>query len=364
MYDRLERKLSDREAAHLLRKLPSPAQGVDFISNDYLGFAREEVQLPPVSSGSGNARLIHACNDALQALEARLAHWYSGEHALIFNAGFEANYGLFSTLSALGYRVIYDEEVHASIRAGLIGARHAPWKFSHNDVGDLARKLRQCEEPPVVVTESVFSMSGHRAKLAEISALKSEHPFVLVVDEAHGTGTVGGLGGLTATLDCLNAVDIRLHTFGKALGAAGACLIVPEVVHSTLINYCRPLIYSTAPAPALLALIGLAHERFEQSASGRQAALNRLIAHWIRKSNAVTGVSSNDSPIQWLHTGDALTALALADAYRTAGLNTAAIRPPTVAASEEGVRISLHAFNTESEIDEVIAIYRSKQYLR
>ncbi len=356
--DPLREALERRKRETTFRSLPAASTGIDFISNDYLGFGREPVELKVAHRGSGASRLLSGNNQALLALEDALANWYEAERALLFHSGFEANHGLFAMLGALGYRVLYDEEMHASVRSGLLGARVASWSFKHNNLSDLTAKLERNAEPAVVVTESVFSMSGDLGDLQGIAALKSKFDFTFIVDEAHGTGTVGSFTGLTGSLNVLDAVDLRLHTFSKALGASGACWVGSSYWMDGLINFCKPFIYSTAPSPVLVELVWKVHQAFEDLQIDRRSCLMQLIVGWGARAANLEGYSRNPSPIQYKHIGDAKSTLATAEMLRHSGFDVAAIRKPTVQFGEEQLRITLHSFNTLSQLEELLRILK------
>ncbi len=349
-------KLEKRRTEHLLRSLKSQSDLVDFAGNDYLGFGRESLQLPELPSGSGASRLISGNFEALEALEADLALRYKADSATLFNSGFEANSGLFSMLTEAGVRVIYDSNIHASIRNALRNAPKPAWGFRHNDLEDLERKLQKSNTATAVVTEGLFSMDGDLAPLKEIAALKSRYGFTLIIDEAHSSGIIGGLTGLSGTCDCLDSVDIRIHTFGKAMGAQGAIIAGEPYLRDALVNFCRPLIYSTSPSPVMIALIALAHERFEATASARQGALKKNIAYYHTLAAGTDGLSLNHGPIQTYHVGTTLGVMNLANHIEGKGFQVGAIRQPTVEAGTERLRISLTAMHKEQEIKELVTI--------
>lgn len=349
MADPIGRALDERQSGGLMRELQPPRAGVDFISNDYLGFAREPFSCSQLSSGAGASRMISGQYDGLTALEQQLSCWYEGEAALFFNSGYEANHGLFSMLGELGYRVMYDANIHASIRMAVRTSRLPAWSFRHNNLDDLERLLVRNDAPAVVVTESLFSMEGDRGSLNGIAQLKQRFGFIFVVDEAHGTGTLGGFTGLTGTLRLLEAVDVRVHTFGKSMGASGACIVASQRWRTALTNLCRPLIYSTSPAPVQVALALHAHERFSVEASGRQAELNAVIACWRVHAEALPAMSAHDGPLQWLPVSEGKS-VELARRLAESGMHVAAIRQPTVPKGGERLRISLHSFNREAEV--------------
>lgn len=352
--EHLKNALKLREEQHLLREASVHSGRIDFASNDYLGFAKQPVHIT-ASSGAGASRLITGYSNSLEKLEFRLADMYKSSHATLFNSGFEANHGLFDMLTSQGINILYDEYIHASIRSGLTGKRVKTWAFKHNSIADLKEKLAKLDGPVVVVTEGLFSMNGTTAPLKEIVGLKDEFDFALVVDEAHSTGTFGtGLTGLTGKLNLIQNVDIRIHTFGKALGSQGACIVGDSTIHAALQNFCKPLIYSTAPSPLFVTSIRTAHERLSEIEANQQL-LNDNISHF------KTGISGNgsfqqglDGPIQWWKGSSVEVVIEKAEQLKNQGFDVVAIRPPTVSPGHEGIRICLHAFNNYTQIDALL----------
>ncbi|KAL1708925.1 pyridoxal phosphate-dependent transferase [Schizophyllum commune] len=282
--------LESRKQRSLLRHLPqasSPttADVIDFNSNDYLSLRRSpalreaflsKLAAAPDVLGSGGSRLL-VNGSAHQALEERAVRLFnprgcSGlgkKDALLFNSGFDANAGFFACVPQPGDILVYDENIHASVHDGARIARVAKrYAFAHNDVQALKDVLRVAKEqhPGLASTstsapksslflavESVYSMDGTIAPLVEMAdALEEAFPSGnahLIVDEAHATGLYGPRGlGRVAELGLEDRVLAQLHTFGKALAASGALLLVPPLLKSYLLNYARPLIYTTAPA--------------------------------------------------------------------------------------------------------------------
>lgn len=355
MWKQLQQAIAERKKQGLLRHLQHPKTGIDFCSNDYLGFARAPIALKLLPSGHGGSRLISGNSTAIDSLEKRLAQHYEAEQVLIFNSGYEANSGLFGMLAALGVRVIYDQHIHASVRHALRGAKTPAWSYRHNDLNDLEAKLKKAEGDAVaVVTESLFSMDGDLGALEAIATLKKEFDFTFIVDEAHGTGVLGGFTGLTGALQLQGVVDIRIHTFGKALGGQGACIAGNALLKTALTQFCQPLIYSTAPAPVMIELIDLCHQRFAEQASGRQAELSRNIAFYLKCVDGDAAFSRNDGPIQWFACQGNERVLACAERLQISGFDVVAIRTPTVPRGSERLRICLHAFNAEKEIDQLV----------
>lgn len=197
--------------------------------------------------GAGGSRLLVPA-PAHAALEARLARVFNAQSALLFNSGFDANVAFFQTVPQPGDLVLYDALIHASVHDGLRGGRATSRSFRHNDVRDLKAQLSTA---PVgasifVAVESLYSMDGDLAPLtAIVNALAPLGTRAhLVVDEAHATGVFGR--GLVVQAGLEHRVFARLITFGKALACTGGALLVPALAREYLLNYARPLIYTTA----------------------------------------------------------------------------------------------------------------------
>lgn len=357
-------RLNARDAVQQRRRLRTPLT-IDFCSNDYLGWARSPFGLHETTSfdvqqhGATGSRLLSGQAQAISMLEAQIARFHHTEAALLFNSGFDANIGTLAAISDRHTVFIYDELCHASLIDGmrLSMSRHR-YKFRHNDIAHLNELLTQHAGAPLcIVVESVYSMDGDVAPLEEMVALAKATHACIVVDEAHSTGVIGACGeGLTQHLKLQHDVDIRIHTYGKGLGCHGAAVVGSQLLIDTLINFARPFIYSTALPPASYAAIeqayaALAHDDFSN------APLHDIIASFRAKiaahdwaAHGVTWLDSS-TPIQGLIIGDVARTHAVVDALRAQQLDVRPIFAPTVPAGSERLRVCVHAFNTEFELN-------------
>ncbi|CAJ1445151.1 unnamed protein product [Effrenium voratum] len=362
--------IAKRRDRGLLRKLTLRG-GVDFCSNDYLGFARSkelardiDLELARVSEGnvgSTGSRLLSGNSEYCEALEKELAAFHGAEASLIFNSGFDLNLGFFACVPQVGDLIFFDELIHQSVREGLKLSRGESRQFPHNDVEALRAQIAQAQaerEPGsfniIVAVESVYSMDGHLAPLAELCDLVEEvgPGACLVVDEAHGTGVYGHEGrGLVSELGLEHRVFCRVHTFGKAMGCHGAAALGPQVLREYLINYAWPLVYSTSLPLHSLVAIRMAYGFLRTEAAWRQRQLRVLIEAFQRRLQKLPKerVLHSPSPIQGVIVPGNLQCVKMANDLRGV-FDVLPIRSPTVPAGKERLRIILHAHNTEDQV--------------
>eukprot|EP00434_Breviolum_minutum_P008756 symbB.v1.2.007717.t1/scaffold479.1/size198797/9 len=373
----LQQVVEKRRERGLLRHL-TISSGIDFCSNDYLGFARskdlarhieaEVARVKNVSSsqviiGSTGSRLLSGNSTYCEALETELADFHGAEAALIFNSGFDLNLGLFASLPQPGDVVFFDELIHQSVREGLKLSRANSQQFPHNDVAALrdaitkyqaeAQKAQMKAPNIIIAVESVYSMDGHLAPLREFCEVATWCGGSLIVDEAHGTGAYGPEGrGLVSELGLESQVFCRVHTFGKALGVHGAAVVGPKVLRDYLMNYAWPLVYSTSlPLHSLIAIRG-AYAFMRKEATKRQQILRELIKTFQSRLARlpVEMVLESPSPIQGIIVPGNVACVQVARILRQR-FDVLPIRSPTVPAGKERLRIIIHAHNTEEEVN-------------
>ncbi|MCW3125028.1 MAG: 8-amino-7-oxononanoate synthase [Bacteroidetes bacterium] len=360
-------KIADRKNEDNFRSLRVVKGNADFTSNDYLGLSRdskfhhlidEEVQRHHLYGGSTGSRLLSGNNDYVERLEAQIAAFHRSEASLIFTSGFDANYGLMSTLPYKGDTIIYDELVHASIHDGMKASKANKVAFKHNDLADFEEKLKNATGLKYVVTESLFSMDGDTAPLKEMSVLCAKYDAGLIVDEAHATGVIGEKGeGLVNHLGIENNVLARVHTFSKALGGHGAAIVCSHDLKEFLINYCRPFIYSTAMSLHSLGAIKVAYDYFPTLKDRRVKLrqLELLLKENFQSTDEIKLLPS-DSPIQSVMIQGNSKVKHIASLLQREGLDARAILPPTVAKGQERIRICLHSHNTEAQVKALAAV--------
>ena len=357
------RNLQALAAETRLRAL-APRAGVDFASNDYLGLAdspalREALSAgiaQDIPAGSGGSRLLRGNHAEHEALEAHAARHYDSEAALYFSTGFAANAALFATLPQRGDLIVHDELIHASAHDGMRLARAGSIAAAHNDpqaFADIIARWRAGggSGTPWIAVESLYSMDGDRAPLAELAAVADRFDAVLVVDEAHATGVYGANGaGLASDLARRDNL-ITLHTCGKALGCEGALLCAPRVVTDFLVNRGRPFIFSTAPSPLMAWLVRQSLE-IVATQPERQARLQALVRHTEARL-APLGIIASGTQIQPVIIGENDRTMRIAAALQAAGFDIRGIRPPTVAPGTARLRIAITLNVDEDNIDDM-----------
>ncbi|MDX1652021.1 MAG: 8-amino-7-oxononanoate synthase [Brumimicrobium sp.] len=350
-YQRIERSLNDRRKSGNYRQLNIFEGFTDFFSNDYLGFGKDSSIKAKKVSFQGSARLIAGNSLIHEELERTSAHRFGGEKALLFNSGYTANLGILSAIPEKGDLILYDSESHASVREGVRLSRADAYKFNHNDTTDLTKKLQKFPNRTIFVfVESIYSMSGDIAPLQEIADLCIKHGALLIVDEAHGAGVFGCDGsGLSSHIES-SSFFLKIITFGKAFGSHGAVVTGKSAVIDYLINFSRPFIYTTA-LPQLLVEHTL-NQISREDINERRKELNDRISYFNRlfKSSPYLGGSSA-SPIKPFYINNQVVLKEIEDKLHVRKMGVKAIYPPTVAPEKQCLRISLHAHNTEQEID-------------
>lgn len=367
----IQSKLEQRKANNTFRQLRHISGLIDFTSNDYLGYARNEPlkkqienvvqQLDFPTLGSTGSRLLSGNSTYIESLETFLADFHQAESALIFNSGFDANYGLLSALPYRGDTIIYDELVHASIHDGIQKSLATSKMFAHNSTDALEQILQTSLGLKYVVVESVYSMDGDFSPLKTIASLCEKYDAALIVDEAHATGVFGPKGeGCVVDLGLADKCFARIHTFGKAIGAHGAVVVGSDALKQFLINYCRPFIYSTAMPMHTLVAIRCAYEYLQQDQENRLYLLS-LIGLFKQELSALNKgtLLASDSPVQSVVFSGSAAVKDVAAKLQAEGFDVRPIVYPTVPLGKERVRICLHSFNKPEEIIRLAKIIQS-----
>jgi 8-amino-7-oxononanoate synthase len=360
----IEDGLRDLEARDQRRSL-AQIRGVNLCSNDYLGLAESDalraavlasVREAPRLGGTGS-RLLSGHSKVWEEIEAEFAEFAGTGAALYFASGYAANVGLLTSILRKSDVVFSDELNHASLIDGIRLSSARKVIYKHLDLNALEAGLRTqaSEGGPgrrFVVSESVFSMDGDVALVADMSELCERFGAGLILDEAHATGVHGPSGRGIAVKAGLAADAVGVtHTCGKALGSAGAFVCGSEALKEHLINHARTFIFSTAMPPYMAGQVRAAL-RIAQGMDTERAALiarSRRLAKGLRARGYDTASSSTQ--IVPVVIGGNEEALAAADFLRAEGFAVRAIRPPTVKAGRARLRLSVTCAITEGQLE-------------
>ncbi|KAJ5675620.1 class II aminotransferase/8-amino-7-oxononanoate synthase [Penicillium macrosclerotiorum] len=399
-YRNLEAALDERRAGHNLVTLHRFEHKVDFSSNDFLSLATsgllrkaflEEIERnPEFAVGSTGSRISDGNNAYVELVESQIANFHGAEGALLVNSGYDANCAVFSSIPRPGDVIVYDELIHASVHDGMkssLATTQLP--FKHNNAGSLADVLNELKDSNSLIrqgarcvlisVESVYSMDGDVTPLAEIvEVVKDIFPAgnaQIIIDEAHSTGLVGKNGrGLVCALGLEKEIAIRVHTYGKGLGTTGGAILANSTILSTLYNFARPVIYTTAPSFPILAAIRAGYNLMESGETQKlQDRVQHLVRHfcecieanpdWDDAINAgICSIPVSEDldsrpfvtqflPV-WTRQGQNyfLTMHLHGDGYTAIPID-----PPVVPRGTGRVRLIIHAGNTEEEVEGLAA---------
>lgn len=363
---------AQREAAHRHRHLRTvtwrdgmrcSVDGRDlqnFCSNDYLGLSQDPRVIAALRDAAGEgagATASHlVCGHGAQhaALEAELADWLQAPRALLFGSGYMANLAVVQALLGDGDVCVQDRLNHASLIDAARLAGCAFKRYPHADAEGAERQLAShAQGAALLASDGVFSMDGDVAPMRDLARVAREQQATLYIDDAHGIGVLGdaGRGTIDAAGLASGDVPLRLVTFGKALGSAGAAVVGDADLIAHLAETARPYIYTTAMPPAQAA----ATRQAVRIARAGDDLRERLRANIERLKNGAREfglvLMASDTPIQPLLVGSDTDALALAAALEARGYWVAAIRPPTVPEGSARLRIALSAAHDAHQVD-------------
>jgi glycine C-acetyltransferase len=346
------------------------ADGIEkvlFCSNNYLNLANDtrirQAAIEAVEKygfGSAASRLICGTMRAHTELEDAFAKFLHKEAALYFPSGWTANQAVLTTLPQKGDLVLIDRYDHASIIDAVKTSEADFHTYRRNQPDRLEKYLADTKyNNRFIVTESVFSMDGDVAGLAELVELKNKYNAILIVDEAHSLGCFGDTGaGLCEQEGILEEIDIIVAPLGKAVAATGGIVAGPKAVKDYLINKARPFIYTTAPSP-VVAAAALKSLEIIQAEPQRRKRLNDNAAY-MRNTITEMGLDIGNSTTQIIPIiiGDSAKAVDLSKKLFEAGYFISAIRPPTVPPGTARLRVSVQADHTQEQLEGLIAVLK------
>ena len=366
----LSEKLKIRKQNNALRQLPNATSLTDFASNDYLGWSQSELIFDEThqllldrnikNNGATGSRLLSGNHQLYTETEDFIARFHQSELALIFNSGYDANVGFFSSVPQRGDLILYDELCHASIRDGIQLSKAKAYKFNHNDFEDLEQLIQRNPNTTLyIVTETVFSMDGDCPNLEELVSVSNKYNCYLVVDEAHALGVFGERGeGLVQMLGLQDQIFARIMTFGKGLGCHGAAIIGSLELKSYLVNFARSFIYTTGLSPHSVAAILVGYEHLEKDLFpilklrenivffNQHKNMLSLKPLFVRSKSAIqSAIIPGNEKVK-----------SIANQLHQKGFDVKAILSPTVPEGQERLRFCIHSYNSTEEISEVLTL--------
>ena len=330
-------------------------------SNNYLGLTFDSRVIEGAlkgaqqyGTGSGGSRLVSGTFPLFTELEKELANFKNTEKALVFNTGYMANVGTISAIADKNTIIFSDALNHASIIDGCRLSRGTVKAYSHCDVDELKYLLKQVNRNTrkLIVTDGVFSMDGDIAPLDTLYELSRDYNALLMVDDAHATGTIGNGHGTAAYFNLEKEIDIQLGTLSKSLGSVGGYVAANSTIIDYLVNTSRSFIFSTALSPADIgaALAALQVLETDRSVLGR---LQENVNYMADQLTSLGINATNEAPIFPILIGRNDDTLAVSDYLYESGIIGTAIRPPTVPIGESRIRLTVTAAHNKEQIDYV-----------
>ena len=330
-------------------------------SNNYLGLTFDPRVIEGAvkgaqqyGTGSGGSRLVSGTFPLFTELENVLAKFKNTEKALVFNTGYMANVGTISAIADKNTIIFSDALNHASIIDGCRLSKASIKAYSHCDVEELKFLLKQADRSArkLIVTDGVFSMDGDIAPLDKLYELSREYKALLMVDDAHATGTIGNGHGTAAYFNLEKEIDIQLGTLSKSLGSVGGYVAGNSTIIDYLVNTSRSFIFSTALSPADIGASLAALHILESDVSVLQS-LHENVNYMADQLISIGINATNETPIFPILIGRNEDTLAVSDYLYEAGIIGTAIRPPTVPVGESRIRLTVTAAHSKVQIDYV-----------
>jgi 8-amino-7-oxononanoate synthase len=331
-----------------------------FCSNNYLGLANhpalKEAAITAIQQfgvGSGASRLICGNLSLYETLENKIAALKSCEKALVFNSGYTTNIGILPAIIGEKDLVLFDRLNHASLFDGVKMSGGSLRVYRHKDMDQLQQRLsaRSSHQKAIIVTDGIFSMDGDIAPLPEIVSLAEQYDAMIYLDDAHATGVLGENGkGTRAHFHLKTDRIIEMGTLSKALGGFGGFVAGSERLIQYLINKARPLIYTTALPPSVLASAIAALELIQKESILRDHLWENTNCLRQRVIEMGYDICGSETPIIPLLIGEADAAVAFSKKLMECGIYVPAIRPPTVPKGQARIRITLMATHTKEQI--------------
>ncbi|MEX2151204.1 MAG: glycine C-acetyltransferase [Steroidobacteraceae bacterium] len=349
-------------------RLEDGREVLNLCANNYLGLANHpalvsaaHAALDRYGYGMASVRFICGTQTVHRELERRLSAFLGTEDTILYSSCFDANGGLFETLTDENDAIISDALNHASIIDGIRLSKAKRLRYGNGDLGQLEERLREAAgaRTRILVSDGVFSMDGTIAKLAAICDLADRHAAIVVVDDSHATGFMGAGGrGTHEHCGVMGRVDVLTGTLGKALGgASGGYVSGRAPIVAWLRQRSRPYLFSNSIAPVVAATTLAVLELIDGSPGLRRRLLDN--ATWFRGELGSLGfrLVPGEHPIIPVMIGDAALAVRMADRLLELGVYAIGFSYPVVPLGQARIRTQMCAAHTRAMLDKAVAAF-------
>ena len=334
-------------------------------TNNYLGLtfdpaciAAGVAAMQSQGTGTTGSRMANGSYAAHGALEAELADLYQCSNALVFSTGYAANLGVLTALLGKGDAVLLDSDAHASLYDGCGMSQADIYRFKHNDVQSLERRIKRLGDRSgrcLIVVEGMYSVLGDRAPLKEIVEIKERYGASLLVDEAHSLGVFGEHGcGVAEAEGVLDKVDFVVGTFSKSLGAMGGFCVSRHDVLGLFRYVSRPFMFTASPSPAVMATTREALKQLRSRPELKETLWSNARQLYSGLKDLGFELGPEISPVVAVRCKDRESALAQWNQLLEAGVYVNMMLPPATPGGASFLRCSISAAHTSEQISTIL----------
>jgi 8-amino-7-oxononanoate synthase len=339
-------------------------------TNNYLGLTFDPAcvdagvkAIRQQGTGTTGSRMANGSFSAHEALEKELADFYQVPYGMVFSTGYAANLGTLVALLKPGDAVLLDADAHASLYDGCQMSGADIYRFRHNDVESLEKRLQRLADraqDSLIITEGLFSVLGDCAPLVEIVELKKQYGALLLVDEAHSLGVYGDRGcGVAEAQGVMNEVDFFVGTFSKSLGAMGGFCVSPHAELNLIRYVSRPFIFTASSSPSIIASTHEALRQLKTRPELRETLWrNARRLHQGFKTHGFE-LGPDISPVVAVRLGDKESALTFWNRLLEKGVYTNLMIPPASPDQHSYIRCSVSAAHTAEQVGQIIDAFAS-----
>jgi len=342
---------------------------LNFCSNNYLGLANNRVLIEAAKEaldfygfGMASVRFICGTQDIHKNLESRISTFFKTDDTILYSSCFDANSGLFETILGSEDAIISDSLNHASIIDGIRLCKAQRFRFKHNDMDDLEKKLIAASKArlKMIATDGVFSMDGEIAKLDEITFLADKYNALVMVDDSHATGFIGSTGkGSAEYHDVMAKIDIYTSTLGKALGgASGGFTTGSKSLIDLLRQKSRPYLFSNTVSPSIVSAGIKVFDLIGSNTSLRDKLEKNTQYFRLEMKRAGFDIIKGIHPIVPIMLYDASTAKKMAKEMLKEGIYVVGFTFPVVPKNQARIRIQISAAMEKEHLDSAIKAFK------